>query len=200
MVNSTIVILRHLKTEQNEAKRFQGNSDSKLIYTRGDLLRRKAFLLEFEEGFDVFYTSPLQRCRLTYDLLTGTGLKLPRPRDRDELKEIDCGVYTMKPFTSLPQDVIQYKLLNKFDFSLPQGESMVDVHRRLEGMISELKVTRGRVFGVLTHAVVASVLAYALTDMETSRLQELLDTNILHLDNDQAFILEPNKNLILEDI
>jgi len=116
-----IYLIRHAKTEANLQRRFMGITDEPLCPAGIVELRQRIDSGYYPQAEFVF-TSPLQRCQQTRELIYGTVPHLTIP----ELGECNFGLFENKTNEEL-RDIKEYQeWLAGGETNFPQGESFAE--------------------------------------------------------------------------
>ena len=84
--------------------------------------------------FAAIYSSPLRRCALLAQrLFPGDPILL-----REQLMEIHCGEWEMRPWDELPKDEIDPWMADFVNIRIPGGESYIDLHSRVSQCFEEI--------------------------------------------------------------
>ncbi|OGO22138.1 MAG: hypothetical protein A2144_00935 [Chloroflexi bacterium RBG_16_50_9] len=135
---SRLILVRHGRTNQDNALRFWGKTDVELTadgVTQAEKLRDRLA----NEKIDTIYASNLCRARSTADIINSRHyLKIT---NLAELNEIDFGVLEgltfqeiQKLHPSVARDLDDWNIRNKF----PDGESIDEVNSRLQKFLERL--------------------------------------------------------------
>jgi len=139
--------IRHGESLWNQVNRWQGHSDVALSQ-QGEEQARKLSERLARVGFDLVFSSDLQRAVHTARLaLPGQSIQSD-PR----LREIHFGEYeglTRDEMSEAQRLRLTEWLKNPFATALPGGESLLEVHARLQNWLGE-QPRRGRI-AVFTH-------------------------------------------------
>lgn len=130
---SLLALVRHGESEWNAKGLWTGLTDVSLT-DRGRQEARQAALLIKELTFHIAFTSRLVRARQTLDeMLTVFGVQLPITA-HDALNERHYGIHTGKnkwEVKKLVGDETFAKIRRSWDYPIPGGESLKDVHDRV---------------------------------------------------------------------
>lgn len=133
-----LYILRHGKTEWNQRRKLQGQTDIPLC-EEGRVSAAEAGERYKDVHFDVCYCSPLVRARETADLLL-RGRNIPIIYD-DRLKEVSFGVYEgIESSFDIPGCPVNEFFFHPEDYRTPVegGESTYDLIARTGGFLREV--------------------------------------------------------------
>jgi len=140
-LNIEIILCRHGETEFNREGRIQGTLDSPLTDRgRAESTRLGIALREWLPFIDLWLVSPQGRARESSRLIRENhGLQRPLPPEEIEeaAREINCGSYEGKTAEELDQKILS-RLRNESDFPYPDGESILDVMARSEGVLDRM--------------------------------------------------------------
>jgi probable phosphoglycerate mutase len=150
-----VALLRHGRTEWNDAGRMQGRADLPLCASGREQVR--AWLLPDELNGARFVSSPLARAKETARLLAGSD-----PAIEPDLVEMDWGRWEGETFASLraalgPAYTAAEAL--GLDFRPPGGESPRDVQHRVTGWFERITNEAGPIVAVTHKGVLRAVLA-----------------------------------------
>lgn len=147
-----LIIVRHCQAEGNLKRFFQGKIDSDITARGRAQIGAVAELLS-AEPIDVFYTSSLQRARLTTD---GINVYHEVPVIIDNrLAEIDAGKWEGKMLTDIekeyPQEFSDWHN-NPSVFHAPKGETMSEVYNRMKAAVDDIiKDNNGKTVCIVSH-------------------------------------------------
>ncbi|MBN1215588.1 MAG: alpha-ribazole phosphatase [Candidatus Lokiarchaeota archaeon] len=151
-----IYLIRHTKVKLSNNICY-GQSDLDLaesFKTEIDIIRNK---LNFSSNMNV-YTSPLKRCTILSKHLTN---ELPIIDKR--LLELNFGNWELKEWGSLPKSEFDKWLKNIKEYTIPNGESYLDLYKRSKNFFTEIIKKDHKNIYVISHAgVIRSILSYIL--------------------------------------
>lgn len=170
-----VYLIRHGKTQWNLESRYQGaNGDSPLLkdsYREIELLASSLQRISFEHA----YTSPLKRARVTAQaLLNHLNPEIPLTID-SRLKEFNLGKMEGMRFedvaTKWPEVLKNFRHHpDKYDESLVEGESFLEVIARFRAAIEEycrqypngniLVISHGAALNAAINALIGTPLAH----------------------------------------
>lgn len=131
--HSILALVRHGESEWNAKGLWTGLTDVSLTDRGRDEARQAAILIK-ELTFHIAFTSRLVRARQTLDeMLTVFGVQLPITVHH-ALNERHYGIHTGKnkwEVRSLVGDETFTKIRRSWDYPIPGGESLKDVHDRV---------------------------------------------------------------------
>ncbi|GMA60142.1 histidine phosphatase family protein [Alicyclobacillus fastidiosus] len=146
MGRTTVILIRHAPTHQNDTYVMLGRTDPSL-HARGSLLAQSLADALIGIPFDVVMTSPLLRAR-------ETAKRILRGRQADSLvidarlSELDLGVVDgMSSFTAYERYKAQFDAAldpNSTDFSFPQGERWSDAVMRMNAVLKDVQSRHDR--------------------------------------------------------
>ncbi len=184
-----IIMIRHGESEDNISKVYSREDTGLTDKGKKEILGAKLLLEDI--GYKNAYYSPFKRAFQSYEILE---LKAS-PEDR--IKEIDFGIFTGKTFGEISEiypeeskawisDVINYRV--------PQGESVLDVYRRVEKFLEEL-IDKGEDTLLICHDCVIRVALCWVFDNPDYFFKFKIDNgsiNIISIDDDYKFIKRTN--------
>lgn len=184
-----IIMIRHGESEDNISKVYSREDTGLTDKGKKEILGAKLLLEDI--GYKNAYYSPFKRAFQSYEILE---LKAS-PEDR--IKEIDFGIFTGKTFGEISEiypeeskawisDVINYRV--------PQGESVLDVYRRVEKFLEEL-IDTGEDTLLICHDCVIRVALCWVFDNPDYFFKFKIDNgsiNIISIDDDYKFIKRTN--------
>lgn len=156
----TIYLIRHGKTQANEAHLYCGSTDLPLSPAGAEALKG----LRYDVGKAKFVISGLRRTRQTLELLFGNVPFTIEPRFR----EVDFGLFEMKSYDLLKDDPAYQEWLtgNNEENVPPQGESGAQMTRRVLEAFREIREDTV----VITHGgVIAAIMAELFPQENKSR-------------------------------
>ena len=196
-----VYLIRHGKTQWNLESRYQGaNGDSPLLkdsYREIELLASSLQRIPFEHA----YTSPLKRARVTAQaLLNHLNPEIPLTID-SRLKEFNLGKMEGMHFEDVaakwPEVLKNFRHHpDKYDESLVEGESFLEVIARFRAAIEEncRQYPNGNIL-VISHGAALNAAINALIGTPLAHLKDRgglsnTSTTILTTNDDRHFELE----------
>lgn len=196
-----VYLIRHGKTQWNLESRYQGaNGDSPLLkdsYREIELLASSLQRIPFEHA----YTSPLKRARVTAQaLLNHLNPEIPLTID-SRLKEFNLGKMEGMHFEDVaakwPEVLKNFRHHpDKYDESLVEGESFLEVIARFRAAIEEYcrQYSNGNIL-VISHGAALNAAINALIGTPLAHLKDRgglsnTSTTILTTNDDRHFELE----------
>lgn len=196
-----VYLIRHGKTQWNLESRYQGaNGDSPLLkdsYREIELLASSLQRIPFEHT----YTSPLKRARVTAQaLLNHLNPEIPLTID-SRLKEFNLGKMEGMHFEDVaakwPEVLKNFRHHpDKYDESLVEGESFLEVIARFRAAIEEYcrQYPNGNIL-VISHGAALNAAINALIGTPLAHLKDRgglsnTSTTILTTNDDRHFELE----------
>lgn len=196
-----VYLIRHGKTQWNLESRYQGaNGDSPLLkdsYRGIELLASSLQRIPFEHA----YTSPLKRARVTAQaLLNHLNPEIPLTID-SRLKEFNLGKMEGMHFEDVaakwPEVLKNFRHHpDKYDESLVEGESFLEVIARFRAAIEEYcrQYPNGNIL-VISHGAALNAAINALIGTPLAHLKDRgglsnTSTTILTTNDDRHFELE----------
>ena len=196
-----VYLIRHGKTQWNLESRYQGaNGDSPLLkdsYREIELLASSLQRIPFEHA----YTSPLKRARVTAQaLLNHLNPEIPLTID-SRLKEFNLGKMEGMHFEDVaakwPEVLKNFRHhTDKYDESLVEGESFLEVIARFRAAIEEYcrQYPNGNIL-VISHGAALNAAINALIGTPLAHLKDRgglsnTSTTILTTNDDRHFELE----------
>ncbi|MEE6719997.1 histidine phosphatase family protein [Limosilactobacillus reuteri] len=196
-----VYLIRHGKTQWNLESRYQGaNGDSPLLkdsYREIELLASSLQRIPFEHA----YTSPLKRARVTAQaLLNHLNPEIPLTID-SRLKEFNLGKMEGMHFEDVaakwPEVLKNFRHHpDKYDESLVEGESFLEVIARFRAAIEEYcrQYPNGNIL-VISHGAALNAAINALIGTPLAHLKDLgglsnTSTTILTTNDGRHFELE----------
>lgn len=196
-----VYLIRHGKTQWNLESRYQGaNVDSPLLkdsYREIELLASSLQRIPFEHA----YTSPLKRARVTAQaLLNHLNPEIPLTID-SRLKEFNLGKMEGMHFEDVaakwPEVLKNFRHHpDKYDESLVEGESFLEVIARFRAAIEEYcrQYPNGNIL-VISHGAALNAAINALIGTPLAHLKDRgglsnTSTTILTTNDDRHFELE----------
>ncbi|MFU8815733.1 MAG: histidine phosphatase family protein [Pseudomonadales bacterium] len=174
----TLFVIRHGQTQWNVASRMQGRLDSALTEEG----RRQAAVhgrtLAKLGGVDALIASPLGRTRVTADLLRA-HLDVAA-RYEPALMERDCGAWsglTLARIEAEYPEEWRARTLDPYHHRPPQGESLVDMEARVEGLLAALLSGAERRLALVTHGVMSRVILKLLLGLEPAAAVQVRHPN-----------------------
>lgn len=158
-------LIRHGETDWNREGRIQGQTDTELNDLGREQAKRLAMRLE-DESFDTVYSSDLSRAHETARIV----LPNEEPHLDERLREMSFGVLEGKKrdeFTSEEEELLNKTLRHEpKDFRPPQGESRLDLYKRVVDWMDEIP-DEGRI-GAFVHGGTVNSALWSITGMPNS--------------------------------
>jgi probable phosphoglycerate mutase len=151
-----VAMLRHGRTEWNDARRLQGRADVPL--SAAGRTQVCAWCLPADLTGARFVASPLARAVETAQLLAGAA-----PAIEPDLVEMDWGHWEGETFSSLRETVgaaFAAAEARGLDFRPPGGESPRDVQRRVARWFAGIAGEAGPIVAVTHNGVLRALLAH----------------------------------------
>jgi broad specificity phosphatase PhoE len=187
-----LVVMRHAESESNRHRaaleqegtreitisRDTRDADFRLTANGREQAERAGRGLDAYGPFDVLFVSPYRRTRETAEIL-GAGLKHRPPLIVEErIREREFGILeNLTRFgvrQKFPEEVERKRLVGKYYYRPPGGESYPDVNLRLHSFLGTLvREHAGRRVLVVTHSVVVLLFRRLLERMEEKEVLEL---------------------------
>ena len=149
-----------------------------LIYGRKDLLLHADFPSELaavrsklDVVFDKIYSSPAFRCTELAKALDSSFLT------DDRLQELDFGEWEGKTWDSVDQQALQAWMDDYVHICTPGGESMMQMHARVNAFWNELELLNYQKLAIVTHAGVIRLILAIVRQIE---LKDVFDIKIAY--------------------
>ena len=202
--NRKILLIRHGRTDWNDAHRFQGHSDIPLNDS-GMAQAEKLGKRLAGWPFDVVYTSPLLRARQTAEAVAVRHGKTPVVLEG--LVEINFGCWEglhLKSIREKDQEVLQAWLKDPFS-CMPQGaETWQDIRSRVEGAVEEIFRTRHERIVIVSHGGIMRALYAVMLNLDPHSVWNLKTSNCaisgIEVREHQTSLAFSNDELHLKDI
>jgi broad specificity phosphatase PhoE len=168
--------MRHGRTEWNAQGKLQGRFDSPLLPESIESIRYMGKSLK-TRNIACIYSSPLDRCRKSVEIICGT-IHTP-VIFVDDLVECDhgkCEGLTLDESKRLfPGFFAEREFGNKWNVKWPDGESYADIARRLKRIINMIDLTRSSL--IVAHETVNKILAGLLLGFSQDKIIRLKQRN-----------------------
>lgn len=125
-----LFFIRHGQTQANVEGILTGTLETNL--TRKGIEDAQKLALELTEQFDYYYCSPLKRTHQTLNAIKGDVDFFVDER----ITEVSTGDWQGKLKTELPKD--EFELYKKGLLNPPNGESLVDVDKRIKSFLTDM--------------------------------------------------------------
>ncbi|MFY0599992.1 MAG: alpha-ribazole phosphatase [Cyclobacteriaceae bacterium] len=153
-----VYFIRHTTPEVEKGICY-GQTDLTLLDAFED--QKRELIKALPERFDAIYSSPLQRCSiLANSLRRDEELILD-----DRLKEVDFGSWEMMAWDNIPSEEVNPWMSDFVNEAPPNGESMVDLQRRVLDWWEEVIRRKSDTIAVVTHAGVIRIMNAFLNDI-----------------------------------
>lgn len=174
-----MIIVRHGESEWNRIHRYQGQLDAPLSELGIEQARKVAERLRGEQ-VDCIYTSPLQRCSHTANIIANDHPNVPKHED-PALMEIHHGEWQGKYADEVHAtyaEGLQEWRIHPMRSQMPGGESFSNVLKRtVEFKERVLANHKDQTIIVCTHDVVIKVLVADVLDMNMDNINRIWLTN-----------------------
>ncbi|CDF57279.1 histidine phosphatase family protein [Thermobrachium celere] len=148
-----LYLLRHGSVEGNELKKYIGRKDEEL----SELGHKQAEEISKKNNvkFKRIISSPLKRCRQTAAYFGDFEVD-------ERLFELNFGIFEDKDYTQ-----IQREFKDEYDvwcrdyknYKIPQGESLMELFRRVEEFLQDIKKEEGDILVVTSGGVIRCILS-----------------------------------------
>ena len=143
-----------------------------ICYGQADIGVKETFLAEaavikkhLPQNVTTIYSSPLQRCKkLAEHLFSGHTIHL-----HNDLKEINCGQWELKPWDDIPREDIEPWMNDAITLQTPDGESYQNLYDRVKSAFLHIH-QKAKPVVIVTHGgVIRSILTHITnTDLKDS--------------------------------
>lgn len=192
-----LIITRHAESEWNTIGRYQGLKDPDLT-ERG---LKQAELLAHEmkgEDIDLIISSPLRRTYKTAKIV-GDHLGI-EPIKEDRIIEINHGAWSGMLVEEVKEkypDDFRKWLESPQEVVFPEGESVIDVYKRVKDFLEDLKSSySGKTVMVVSHTVPIRCMYCVLLNVDLSRFWSFGCDNasysVVSLDGDRSVLTKLN--------
>ena len=149
-----IILIRH--TTPNIAKGIcYGQADIPLADTFAEEIIPILKENELNSSNTIYYSSPLQRCKLLAQKLSDTI------NFDNRLKELDFGDWELKKWNDINKNELDIWMNDFVNVSTTNGESYLDLHNRTVVFLNEIKLLEKEKAIIVTHAgVIRSLWSY----------------------------------------
>ncbi len=183
---TTLVLLRHGQTDWNLTHRYQGLTDIPLNPTgEKQALEANSKLRGFH--FDAVYCSDMDRAKMTARLALQGIYPYEKIRFDRRLRERSFGIYEGGPYDKdkVPPEYLKAMEADPEGFSFPEGESLLDVEKRIRPFYEEiLQRHPDETVLLIAHGTLLSVLRFAAAN------EPVIDRNRKRLQNAEPIVLE----------
>lgn len=153
------------------------NLASGICYGQSDVDLKTDYLsifqsIELDTDYDSIFSSPLQRCTLMADFFQ------PYYKTDDRLMEMNFGDWELKKWDEIPKDEIHPWYQNFIETPAKNGESLLDLKKRVDEFIDEISVqnTDDKIL-IFTHAGVIRLFIQRVLNLD---LNEIFKIKIEH--------------------
>ena len=128
--------------------------------------------LQALDGLDaVVYSSPLQRClKLSQSLFNNIQLDA-------RLQELNFGTWEMKEWDLIDRSVLDEWMNDFVNLACPNGESFMDLNKRVQAFMIELKARRHSKVALVCHG---GVIRAILAQHENRALKDAFEINVVY--------------------
>ncbi len=192
-----LILIRHGKTDWNEAGRCQGISDVPLNPAGEQQAEKVAFSLK-DESIDRIYSSNLARAKTTAEKIAAYhSIDIDI---RNDLGEMDQGVFEGLDFSYIREkysDVLEHWREDPETLQLPGGESLRGVQQRALDAITDIKSRVGsQNIVVVSHNMVIGTLLCSLTGNSLKKLRDYIvdeaSKSVIEIYDDRFIIISLN--------
>ncbi len=150
-----IYLIRHTEVKGSNSICY-GQSNPPLSDT---FLEEAAVLkAKLPTDFDAVYSSPLLRCKLLAEELGYQKIHFG-----NALMEVNFGAWEGKPWNEIPQNELNPWMNDFVNVAPPEGESLVNMHKRISDFIKILRTQSHQKILIITHAgVIRNVFSHIL--------------------------------------
>ena len=174
--NASIYIMRHGRTEWNASGKLQGRQNSPLLPESIEELYRMGSIL-CGCGISALYSSPLERCRQTADIISKMiGIPALFIDDLSECDHGHCeGLSMDEAREKFPEFFYERETGDKWSVRWPGGESYADLSVRVRQAVEKMDFTRPTL--IIAHETVNKVLAGLLLGFDHYEIMQKKQKN-----------------------
>ncbi len=182
--NTIICIMRHGRTQWNAQGKLQGRLNSSLLPESIRNLRSIGGLLG-DFGISVIYSSPLERCRQSADIISEIiGLPVIYMDDLVECDHGKCEGLSLNEAKNIFPDFFSGRDAgDKWNIKWPGGESYADIAIRVSRAVKMMDLTRPVL--IIAHETVNKVLAGLFLDLTHDEIMQKKQKN------NEIFCIDP---------
>ncbi len=144
-----IYIIRHT-TPEIEAGICYGRSDIPL--NNNFIEESKNIIRALPGEIDIVFSSPLKRCRALADKIVFFSKLIPHCRFDERLMEMNFGKWEMKRWDDIDREEFDAWAKDVVNVSAPEGESFLEMNKRVKDFYEELIKTNYKTVLIITHA------------------------------------------------
>ena len=149
-----IILVRHT-TPNIEKGICYGQADIGVTETFSEEIQPILKEVKVNDSETIYYSSPLQRCKLLAEKLSDTIIY------DDRLKELDFGDWELQKWNDINKHELDVWMKDFVNIAFTNGESYIDLHTRTVKFLNELKTLKKQRVVIVTHAgVIRSLWAY----------------------------------------
>ncbi len=199
-----IILARHGETEWNVAEIFRGQIDIDLSETG---VKQAKLLAEYlsKSAIEAIYTSPLKRARKTAEIIAQPhGLKVNADPD---LIDFNFGQWEGLPLEEVKEkyeDLYKKWVAHPEQVSIPGGESLEDVSRRIVRFKNKIISSYHSVVLIVGHRVVNKVMLCTMLGLDNSHFwkikQDTCGISILTYQYEQFILTKHNVTSFLKPV
>lgn len=166
-----LIMVRHGETEANVSGIYSGWTNYSLT-AKGEKQVKKVVEYLKHENIDVIYSSPLDRAlKIAKAIADETNKDIEIV---DSLREINFGIFEGKTHEEIKRDhKDEYKNWSEdyVNYRVSQGESLRDLHDRINEFVNELKKTNeDKTYLLVTHGGTIGVLITILLGLDMEKM------------------------------
>lgn len=183
-----IVFIRHGSTKLNHKGIYVGNTNVGLSEDGKSEIKKLSKGIN-NVTFDKIYCSPLIRARETAEILSKKKYILD-----DRIKEINFGIFEGLNYSEICEKYpMEAKAWSKdyLNYKIPEGESLMELFKRVEEFVEELNENKYEKILVITHGgVISCALSNALNSKEYFYKFKVLHgkVNVIASENNYMYI------------
>ncbi|MBE7685781.1 alpha-ribazole phosphatase [Tenacibaculum piscium] len=149
-----IILVRHT-TPNIEKGVCYGQADIGVIDTFLEEIPPILKEVPVKDSETVYYSSPLQRCKLLAEQLSDTIIF------DDRLKELDFGDWELQKWDDINKPELDIWMNDFVNITVTNGESYIDLHSRTVQFLNDIKKLKKQRIVIVTHAgVIRSLWAF----------------------------------------
>ncbi|MCX6760741.1 MAG: histidine phosphatase family protein [Candidatus Nealsonbacteria bacterium] len=167
-----------------------------LPLTKKGILQSKRVALELKnKNIEEIYTSNLRRCIQTAEELTKClNLKI---HIVPQLREVNFGIFeglTLEEAEEKYPEIFKKRKRNKWNFSMPQGESYKDAEKRVMPLVKKL-IKKNKNIVLVTHVTIIKIILKSLTVISLKKIEKYqympAEVVVLEIKNNKVELKKP---------
>lgn len=156
------IMIRHPETKGNKEKKYIGITES--YYTsKGKIQEKKIVYYVKKFNFDIIYSSPTSRTLYLAKNISNRYNK--KVIVENSIAEMNFGIFENMNYTDIQKkypDEWNNWVKDGVNYRIPNGESLMDVYKRVTSFIDKIKADKGSCILVTHGGIIQTIIPYLL--------------------------------------